>query len=233
MKSTKPEILVFWVRKATTCSACNEELSPGSMIHLRDGKATCLSCADLDHLSFLPRGNVALTTRSSKYSTLRAIVLQWSRSRKRYERQGILVEQAALERAEQECLSDAARREAQRVRAAQYRETRDQEFISDFARLVRERYPGCPEGLELEIAEHACLKYSGRVGRSAMARNLDPEAVDLAVRAHVRHLRTDYDTLLMAGWDRNDARARVAQAVTSVLERWAAGLPDSDRPAER
>lgn len=147
----------------------------------------------------LPRGNIALTTRSSKYSTLRAIVLQWSRSRKRYERQGILVEQAALERAEEDCLSDAARREAQRVRAAQYRKTRDQEFISDFARLVRERYPGCPERLELEIAEHACLKYSGRVGRSAMARNLDPEAVDLAVRAHVRHLRTEYDTLLMTG----------------------------------
>ena len=70
----------------------------------------CLHCADLDHLVFLPRGNAALTRRASKHSTLRAVVVQFSRTRKRYERQGVLVEEAALERAEQECLADAEAR---------------------------------------------------------------------------------------------------------------------------
>jgi hypothetical protein len=35
------------------------------------------------------------------------VVVRWSRSRKRYERQGILAESEAIERAEPECLSDA------------------------------------------------------------------------------------------------------------------------------
>ena len=70
----------------------------------------CLRCADLDHLVFLPRGNTALTRRASKHSTLRAVVVQFSRTRKRYERQSVLVEEAALERAEQECLADAEAR---------------------------------------------------------------------------------------------------------------------------
>jgi hypothetical protein len=54
----------------------------------------------LDHLIFLPSGDAALTRRAGKYSTLSAVVLQWSRARKRYERQGLLVEEAALQRAE-------------------------------------------------------------------------------------------------------------------------------------
>ena len=35
-----------------------------------------------------------------------AVVLKWSRARAHYERQGILVGETALERAEQECLAD-------------------------------------------------------------------------------------------------------------------------------
>ena len=49
-----------------------------------------------DHLVFLARGDVALTRRAGKYSTLRAVVLRFSRSRKRYERQGILVEEGGI-----------------------------------------------------------------------------------------------------------------------------------------
>jgi hypothetical protein len=39
------------------------------------------------------------------------------------------------------------------------------------------------------IAEHACKKYSDRVGRSAAARDLDAVAIELAARAHVQHAR--------------------------------------------
>ena len=75
----------------------------------------------------------------------------------------------------------------------------------------------------MPIAEHACQKYSGRVGRSAAAKALEPAAIDLAVGAAVRHRWTRYDELLMAGWDRNDARAEVWADVATVLDRWRGG----------
>jgi len=80
--------------------------------------ALCLACADLDHLVFLPPGDAALTRRARKYSTLAAVVLKWSRARKRYERQGLLVEAQATEKAEQECLADIEVRERRREREA-------------------------------------------------------------------------------------------------------------------
>src|SRR5215831_675919 len=40
--------------------------------------ALCLSCADLDHLAFLPPGDAALTLRARKYSTRVAVVVKWS-----------------------------------------------------------------------------------------------------------------------------------------------------------
>ncbi len=92
--------------------------------------------------------------------------------------------------------------------------------MAQFARQVRALYPGCPAGRENAIAEHACLKYSGRVGRSAAARDLEPEAIHLAVIAHIRHAETNYDRLLAEGYDRHDARAQVSGDIDRVLERW-------------
>ena len=57
-------------------------------------------------------------------------------------------------------------------------------------------FPNCPKGREQAIAEHACRKYSGRVGSSAAAKNLDEEVVKLAVLAHIRHREANYDELL-------------------------------------
>ena len=72
----------------------------------------------------------------------------------------------------------------------------------------------------MAIAEHACLKYSGRVGRSAAAKSLDENAIRLAVVAHIRHVETDYDTLLASGYDRHEARSAVETAVNRVLSQW-------------
>jgi hypothetical protein len=179
-----------------------------------------MECADLDHLVFLPRGDAALTRRAAKHSGLSAVVVEWSRARKRYERQGILVEEPALERAEEECLADAERREARRHRDVERRAAWDERFIESFAAAIGARYPGCPPDEALAIARRACERHSGRVGRSEGGRSLSDEAVDLAVRAHVRHRHTDYDTLLMAGRDRDEARATVASAMDAVMERW-------------
>ena len=70
------------------------------------------------------------------------------------------------------------------------------------------------------IAAHACEKYSGRVGSSAAAKEFDAEAIELAVKAHVRHTHSDYDRHLSQGWERHDARSAVARRVTDVLEQW-------------
>jgi hypothetical protein len=183
----------------------------------------CLACADLDYLVYLPAGDPALSRRSRKHSTLSAVVVRFSRARKRYERQGLLVEPAALERAEQECLNDEGQRVRARNRAGLARERADVQYVQEFAAQVRMAYPGCP-GAEAEaIAGHACLKYSGRVGRSAAARKFDSMAVTLAVTAHVRHHHSQYDKLLAQGRDRSDARHAVASVVQGVLQRWSSG----------
>ena len=88
------------------------------------------------------------------------------------------------------------------------------------AARVRELYPNCPIGREKVIAEHACRKYSERVGRSAAAKELDKEAVCLAVAAHVRHQETNYDELLLSDFERWQAREQVHAQVSHVLAEW-------------
>jgi hypothetical protein len=222
-KDTTPsnELKVFISTRESKCDECGEELGPHAWIMLREGKgALCLTCADLDHLVFLPSGDAALTRRARKHSRLSAVVLKWSRARKRYERQGLLVENEGVERAERECAADADMREMRRSRAVVRRAELDQNYISTFTSGIRALYVRCPAGRERVIAEHACRKYSGRVGRSAAAKVLDEKAVRLAVGAHVRHAETEYDVLLSRGYDRHDARELVQGRVRAVLAEW-------------
>jgi hypothetical protein len=222
MKQTA-DIKVFISTRDSTCDECGEQLGRHAWITLAQDKgALCLTCADLEHLIFLPAGDAALTRRARKHSTLSAVVLKWSRPRKRYERQGLLVESKALEQAEEKCLADSEVRARRQEREAVRRAELDRQYVEDFAGRVRELFPGCPPGREVAIAEHACLKYSGRVGRSAAAKSLDESAIRLAVIAHIRHVETNYDTLLASGSDRREARAAVEAAVSRVLARWAA-----------
>ena len=216
------EIVVFWIVRDSACAECGEELGKGRFLRLDAGRPLCLACADLDHLVFLARGDAALTRRARRYSTLSAVVVRFSGTRERYERQGLLVEEAALARAEQECLADADARELARERAAERREALDEEYLVAFGERIRQLFPGCPLNEQHAIAEHACRKHSGRVGRSAAAKDLDPDAVELAVRAHVRHVHTPYDDLLSRGVPRDEARDRVYPATVSMLEKWRA-----------
>ncbi|MEK6325114.1 MAG: DUF2293 domain-containing protein [Acidobacteriota bacterium] len=220
----REDLVVFILRRATSkCGECGRDLLKGNLIRLQGEKgALCLECADLDHLEFLPRGDAAITRRSTKYSRLWAVVVEWSRSRKRYERQGILAEPGAIERALAESEADSDERASRREREASRRENLDRKYVADFGQSIREQFPNIPSGVDIKIAEHACLKYSGRVGRSAAAKSFEPDAVFLAVRAHVRHAYTDYDALLFKHDDRQLARERVREKVETVLEEWRA-----------
>jgi len=174
----------------------------------------------LDHLVFLASGDAALTRRARKYSRLSAVVLKFSRARRRYERQGLLVEETALDLAEEECLADFEVRELRKEREAERRIGLDQKYVEQFAHKIRELFPRIETGRDQIIAEHACRKYTGRVGRSAAAKSLDENAILLAVIAHIRHRETNYDELLGRGWERSDARSAVADHIDEVLSRW-------------
>ena len=215
------EIVVISPHRAWMCASCGDT---GDFLRMDKVGALCLDCADLGHLEFLPSGDAALTRRAKKASRLSAVVVRWSRPRKRYERQGILAEAAAIEQAAQECLSDADVRARRRTRDQSRRADQDVVFRKEFAAAIREQFPGCPVDRAEAIAVHAAARGSGRVGRSAAGRASDPDAVRLAVVASVRHVDTDYDALLMSGVDRESARAQVHHRVEDVVSAWRDGV---------
>ncbi len=227
-RNNPDEIVVFSIVRNSTCSECESELWRGEFLRMEKDRPLCLSCADLDHLVFLPRGNTALTRRARKYSSLHAVVVRFSRARKRYERQGLLVEEQALTRAEEECLKDEEARARARERAAERRAAANEQYVATFRSRIAELFPNAPSEEQAAIAERACRVGSGRVGRTAAAKELEPGALELAVRAHVRHQHTRYDELLAQGLDRSEARAAVQGEVEEVLARWR-GRPCRER----
>jgi hypothetical protein len=219
-QSAPPDLVVIQPVKDFTCAECGD--SSGDLLTMDDAGPLCMRCADMDHLVFLPAGDAALTRRAKKASRLCAVVVRWSRSRKRYERQGLLVEEPALDQAEQECLADSDARSRRRERDAVRRADDDVEFQRRFAAEIARLYPGCPADRAEAIARHAGLRGSGRVGRSAAGRALDDQAIALAVVASIRHQDTDYDELLMSGTARADARTQIKPAIDRVLAAWSA-----------
>ncbi len=190
---------------------------------MEDDAPLCLTCADVDHLVFLPAGDAALTRRARKGSGLSAVVVRFSRARKRYERQGILVEEHALQEAEASCLADAEARARRRARDEERRREADGQLVDGLTVQIRRLFPGCPPERAEEIATHTAARGSGRVGLTAAGQRGDEHAVELAMVASIRHRDTDYDALLMAGVPRDEARRRGRRDVETVLERWRTG----------
>lgn len=91
-----PEIAAFIIGKPSSCSECKHEIPKGGFLVMEGRDPLCLACAGLGNLVFLPRGDATLSRRAKKNSSRSVVVLQYSRARKRYERQGILVEEKAL-----------------------------------------------------------------------------------------------------------------------------------------
>jgi hypothetical protein len=215
--SRAPDLVVVSALREWFCAECG---GTGELLLMEDAGPICMRCADMDHLVFLPSGDAALTRRARKASRLCAVVVRFSRARKRYERQGLLVEEDALERAERECLADAEARARRREREQVRRADDDARFQTELAREIERLYPACPPGRVEQIARHTAVRGSGRVGRSAAGRALDPAAIALAVAASIRHLDTPYDELLMAGMTRAEAREHVSASVEQILGQW-------------
>ncbi len=166
-QSRPPDLVVIWPLKDWTCAECAAE--GDGLLVMEGGAPRCLACADLDHLVHLPAGDAALTRRAKKASGLSAVVVRWSRTRKRYERQGLLVEEPALERAEPECLSDADARARRREREDERRARQDLSFQADLAAAILRLYPGCPPQRAEAIARLRSVRRRSRTPRQRVA----------------------------------------------------------------
>jgi hypothetical protein len=92
--SREPELVV--IQPLNTEWSCHRCGGTGDLLMMETPGPACLRCAGLDDLAFLPAGDAMLTRRAKAKSTRLAVVVRFSRTRRRYERRGLLVEPQAL-----------------------------------------------------------------------------------------------------------------------------------------
>ena len=98
--SEPPELVVVMpLNKEWKCHRCGHS---GDLLIMEKPGPACLRCVGLDDLEYLPSGDALLTRRAKAKSVRSAVVVRFSRSRRRYERQGLLVEPRALAVAQRE-----------------------------------------------------------------------------------------------------------------------------------
>lgn len=98
--SRPPELVVIEpLRSGWACHRCG---GTGDLLIMEPPGPSCLRCAGLDGLELLPAGDAALSRRAKAKSPVHAVVVRFSRSRKRYERRGLLVGRDALAEAKRE-----------------------------------------------------------------------------------------------------------------------------------
>ncbi len=99
-ESRAPDLLVIQpLNDSWRCHRCGRT---GDLLIMEGPGPACLRCTGLDDLEFLPAGDAALTRRVKATSARCAVVIRFSKSRRRYERQGLLVERPALTQARRE-----------------------------------------------------------------------------------------------------------------------------------
>lgn len=87
--SRAPELVVQPLNTEWVCHRCG---GTGDLLLMESLGPACLRCVGLDDLEFLAAGDALLTRRAKAKSRRHAVVVRFSRTRRRYERQGLLVE---------------------------------------------------------------------------------------------------------------------------------------------
>lgn len=103
----------------------------------------------------------------------------------------------------------------QRAEAVQKRDAAMEENFED---AIVKLFPKIPKTEIPQIIKHSLKKHSRRVGRTSKVALQD--RVKLAVRAHIRHVHTDYDQLLKQGVSRTVAREKVWDKLNEVARQW-------------
>jgi hypothetical protein len=102
--SRAPELVVIMpLHDDWKCHRC---AGGGDFLIMQNEGPACLGCVGLGGLEFLGAGDALLTRRAKAKSARHAVVVRFSKTRKRYERQGLLVEPAALQEAEREVAAE-------------------------------------------------------------------------------------------------------------------------------
>jgi hypothetical protein len=86
-------VVVLPLNREWKCHRCGRT---GDLLMMENPGPACLGCVGLDDLEFLPAGDALLSRRAKATSARCAVVVRFSRTRRRYERQGLLVEPRAL-----------------------------------------------------------------------------------------------------------------------------------------
>ena len=89
-----PELVV--IQPLNTEWTCHRCCGTGDLLIMETPGPACLRCAGLDDLAYLPAGDALLSRRAKAKSTRYAVVVRFSKTRRRYGRQGLLVEPQAL-----------------------------------------------------------------------------------------------------------------------------------------
>lgn len=79
-------------------------------------------------------------------------------------------------------------------------------------RHIRQNHPGCPD--------FAVAYFSRLVGERDWRNAPLGQAVGITMQAFLRHEMTDYETLLLHGMDRKEARLRVQPRIDAMLRLW-------------
>lgn len=207
-RCAQPNILA--AERTWECNSCGGEPTD-PLLRVKAG-GICLDCTGLGHLVFLPSGDANLTRRTAKASGVTGVVYRMNTPRRRYERQGILAEQCAVELAARQCLEDDDLT-PRRLRV-------DDALRREIADHIRAQFPGCPPLRAEAIAFYAAVRGRARRNRGNAA---DPGSVLAAVTNSVRRIDTDYERLLLTGLERADAERAVQIRVDDILRTWTSG----------
>ncbi|KAJ5872986.1 uncharacterized protein N7529_005339 [Penicillium soppii] len=160
---------------------------------------------------FVPKGDVYITRhcRSKTKEAGKIVYVIYHHSGKRT--LGIRVP----EEIHNEVLDSAAATKESRANAVQLRDAKD---LSKARALLKTEFPLMPKDTLKIVLEHAFLKGSGRVGRTAMIS--EEKKTLLAVEAHIRHVHTPYERLLDEGVDRKKAREQVWGTIQAIERAW-------------
>lgn len=77
---------------------------------------------------------------------------------------------------------------------------------------IRRMHPGCPE--------FAVEWFAAEIAGKSWKRVTLGKAVGITMQTHLRHNHTDYDTLLLSGIGRREARRRVQPRITAMILSW-------------
>lgn len=90
---------------------------------------------------------------------------------------------------------------------------------------IRRKHPGCPE--------FAVAWFAAEIASKSWERASLGKAVGITMQTHLRHHHTDYDTLLLAGIDRVEARRRVQPRVNAMIRSWSKAKPLQPIPSHQ